>query len=113
MDWRAAYAWAVCVVTRYAWHFASDFPVLVPLARRPAGPSSPSRTRAGEGTPARLSAAPPGPFAAQGRGVERISAPLFLAMAGFLSALSGLMEDFLALEVVRKSSPASKIQRKP
>ena len=28
------YLWAVTVVTRYAWHFASDFPVLVPLSLR-------------------------------------------------------------------------------
>ena len=34
VDWREAYAWAVGVVTRYAWHFSSDFPVIVPLSLR-------------------------------------------------------------------------------
>ena len=34
IDWEREYAWAVCVVTRYAWHFAADFPVIVPLSLR-------------------------------------------------------------------------------
>lgn len=34
LDWASEYAWAVGVVHRYAWYFADDFPVLVPLALR-------------------------------------------------------------------------------